>query len=258
MNSRRRQDTVDSLILELAKRGDMPRGQAHECPYMPDRDAIEEGCVVDSLDPETYHELMDIGYRRSGRVLYRPRCPRCSACQSIRIPVDEFAPSRSQRRAWRKNQDLNFRMGPPTLTDEKIDLYQRYLDGQHPETKQADDVEGLEEFLYTSCVNTIEVTYRLPDGKLIAVSVLDMSSTAASSMYHFFDPDESKRSLGVYSVVNEIELCKRLDLTHYYLGFWIRGCRTMDYKARYFPHEILIDEAWYRAEPSADPPPTID
>jgi arginine-tRNA-protein transferase len=48
----------------------------------------------------------------------------------------------------------------------------------------------------------------------------------------------------------EIALARELGKDWLYLGFWIPGCPTMDYKAGYRPHEILADGIWRR---SGDP-----
>jgi len=34
--------------------------------------------------------------------LFRPQCAACMECVSLRLAVEEFEPTKSQRRAWRK------------------------------------------------------------------------------------------------------------------------------------------------------------
>ena len=237
---------LDQLVLKLVDSDKLPCSAPHTCPYLDGLDATEEGFMVEQLHPEVYHQLMDKGFRRSGHVLYRPRCGECRACVPLRIPVEAFLPSRSQRRIIRRNSDLDIRIAPPLYDQERLDLYQRYLLSQHPDSPQSDDPEGLENFLYTTCVDTIEVTYYHPEGHLIGVSILDLSEQALSSVYHFFDPKEHRRSIGVFSVLSEIELCRTRGLSHYYLGYWVEGSKTMQYKASYYPHEILKRDEWVR------------
>lgn len=230
----------------------------HPCPYRPGLTARDEVWVSFALDPRSYGLLLGLGFRRAGNVLYRPRCRDCQACIPLRVPVATFRPSRSQRRALRRNRDLKVRAGPPEISEEKHALYQRYLNAQHPGTGPSAAFEDLETFLYASPTDTLEIEYRRPEGRLLAVSILDLGPTFASSVYHFFDPEEGRRSLGTFSVVQEIALCRSLGLAHYHLGFWIEGCPTMDYKATFGPHEILESGAWHRRErvvPNAPPPP---
>lgn len=255
-------------LLDMIDAGGLPITDPNPCPYLDDRDSQSEGFVTSSLHSETYHDLMDMGFRRSGRVFYRPKCPTCQACVPIRVPVAEFKPSKSQRKAWRRNTDIAVSLSEPKLDDERIDLYQRYLLHQHPDSPQSNDPEGVKEFLYNSVVDTVEVSYRISEdhaseagnssdasvnshaeGRLIAVSILDVCDRSVSSVYHYFDPAEAARSLGVFSVMMEIELTRAWHVPHFYLGYWIKDCKTMDYKARYQPHELLIGGRWVRVTP---------
>jgi leucyl-tRNA---protein transferase len=217
---------------------------SHPCSYLPGRVATEEAWLAWQVKPDAYHALMDRGFRRSGSILYRTACTTCRRCVPIRVPVAEFKPGKSQRRALRRNADLSTHVSKPHLTAEKHDIYRRYLYAQHRKSPQGADIESLREFLYTSCVDSIEIEYRNRFGRLIGVSICDVSRQSLSSVYHFFDPGEAWRSLGVFSVLQEIELCRAWGVPHYYLGYWVEGCPSMDYKRRYQPHELLINGQW--------------
>jgi arginine-tRNA-protein transferase len=198
---------------------------------------------------------MDRNFRRAGHVVYRPRCAACSACRQTRVPVADFRPSRSQRRCARRNADLEISLAAPRLTAEKHALYRRYLDARHPghpEDAQGRDLQSLAGFLYASCVDTAEVEYRDRAGALLAVSIVDVSSRAVSSVYHFFAPEQARRGLGTFSVLAEIELCRAASIPWYYLGYWIEGAPSMSYKARFLPHEVLQDGTWRRVESAPD------
>ncbi len=242
------QPSVAEALLDLLAGDGLPVSEPHPCPYLPVRFAREQGFLSDQLDGEVYHELMALGFRRSGRVYYRPACEACQACVPLRIDVHAFQPSRSQRRVQRRNRDVTVRVGPPDMTDEKVRLYRQYLHSQHPGSEQGDSADDLEQFLYRSPITTLEVTYHDVDLRLIGASLIDLSTRSVSSVYHFFDPREARRSLGVFSVLTEIDLCKRWEVPHYYLGYWVAGAPTMDYKADYRPHEVLIDGQWVRRD----------
>lgn len=226
--------------------------EPHDCPYLEGRVALEEGFYAPLIHAESYQRLLDRNFRRAGRVIYRPACPDCDLCREIRIPIEEFRPSRSQRRCRRRNADLSVQVGWPRQTAEKEALYRRYLEHQHPGGEQPSDPDGLREFLYESCVETIEVEYREPSGRLLAVSILDQQPRSLSGVYHYFEPEARRRGLGTYSILRELELGRELGATYYYLGFWIPGARTMEYKARFLPHEIWSPAGWKRSGP-ADP-----
>ena len=77
--------------------------QPFECSYLPNRQ--EQLLVI--LDPSCYsstkfESLLALGFRRSGNQIYRPHCPICSACGSVRVLADEFMPTKSQKRKLNK------------------------------------------------------------------------------------------------------------------------------------------------------------
>jgi len=218
---------------------------AHRCNYLPDRQDTTRAFYARRLDPEMYHDLMDQGFRRGGNVIYQPVCQGCNACVQLRVPAGRFTASKSQRRCLRRNADLSIRVGPPNLTDEKHDLYIRYQQTRHA-NKATDTGDHLGEFLYESPVNTLEFEYRLPTGTLAAVGICDLCSRSLSSVYFYFDPCESKRSLGVFSTLTEINFARQQGVEFYYMGFHVAGCRKMTYKANFRPCELLGEDGIWR------------
>jgi arginyl-tRNA--protein-N-Asp/Glu arginylyltransferase len=199
--------------------------------------------MADEFDPEDYHLLMDLGWRRSGHLFYRPCCEDCRECVPIRVPTGAFRRSRSQRRVWRRNRDITVHVEHPRPTEEKWTLYLRFLRGRQNGT-MSDDYEDMVRFLYRSPVRTFEVCYRLEEA-LLGVGIIDVSRRAVSTVYFFFDPEAARRSPGVFSVLWEIEWARARGIPYYYLGYYIRGARGMSYKADYRPHELLgVDGQW--------------
>jgi leucyl-tRNA---protein transferase len=216
----------------------LPSTDNGNCPYLPDRLVTTESFQVDTtMSATVYHALMDRGFRRSGRVFYRPVCRTCRLCIPIRIPAATFQPSRSMRRVWRKNADLCFKVGDGIPTAAKHGLFARYLAGQH-DYAMAGDFDSFRRFLYNTPLPGAEFCY-YAGSRLVGVGLADICPTAVSSVYMYFDPTESRRSLGTYSILREIEHCRSLDIPYYYLGFYVPGSKTMAYKARFRPAEIL-------------------
>lgn len=232
-------------IVELAVEHDaIPYGPHHVCPYLPDRTARERAFISDAMDGLAYHRLMEHGYRRSGTCYYKTACTDCHECVPIRVPVSTFRPSRSQRRAWRRNADLRVELAPPTPSRERHALFQKYLDRQH-DGSMSGDYDDFCRFLYESQVDTLEATYWL-GRDLVGVGILDVCSESVSSVYFYFDPDHGRRSLGVFSTLWEIDYARRRDIPYYYLGYYIDGARTMSYKARFSPHERRLTSGQWR------------
>lgn len=181
-------------------------------------------------------------------MIYQPICSRCRACVPIRVPVDRFKPDKSQRRCHRKNQDLTVSIAPPRASDEAYALYMRYVRQWHGRESEEDSREAFERFLYESPVESLEFKYRDASGNLRAVGICDVADDALSSVYFYFDPQERRRSLGTFGALFELEHAKAEGLGYYYLGYWIEGCETMQYKNRFRPCELLgADGIWAAA-----------
>ncbi|WP_373047778.1 arginyltransferase [Vulgatibacter sp.] len=214
------------------------------CPYLPGQLArMPLRLPLRPVPGQRLDELLEGGDRRAGPFLYRTACTACSACEPLRIPVARFQPTRSQRKVLRRNAgDLQIEVGRPRITPRHLELFNRHKLERGLGTTHSDATDYRLQFLET-CVDTREVRY-LAGGELVGVSLLDVGERAASSVYHYFDPDESRRSLGVFSVLAEIGLCASWRIDWYYLGLYVAGCRSLRYKAEYFPHERRIGGTW--------------
>ena len=185
--------------------------------------------------------------RRVGACLYHTACPTCTACEGLRVPVDDFRPSKSQRRVrnrWAGHERVE--VGPVTFDEAKLALFNRHkLERGLSEPGEGMDADGYRGWLVNSCMLTVEMRY-FYDDELVGVGIVDLGRTAASSVYFYFDPDRSDLSPGVYSALQEIELCRATGRSHLYLGLYVADCSRLSYKARYGPHERLVDGDWRR------------
>jgi arginine-tRNA-protein transferase len=105
------------------------------------------------------------------------------------------------------------------------------------------DEPGYAEFLTDTCCDTLEICYRYQN-QLVAVAIADMGKNAINAVYCFYDPAFRLLSLGTYSVLREVELCRSTNRQYLYLGFYIAQSPHMAYKARFRPHERLINGRW--------------
>lgn len=221
--------------------------QPHACSYLP-----EERATTLFLDPhqpinlETYSQLSELGFRRSGDHLYRPHCQACSACIASRIAVDDFIPSRQQARIIKRNADLRVSARPPALTDEIYSLYARYIESRHQDGDMyPPSREQFASFLVRDWPFSQFHEFRLGD-ELVAIAVTDQMHNGLSAVYTFYAPEHARRSLGRYAILWQIEQARRQQLHAVYLGYWIKGCRKMNYKTEYRPLEMLINQRWVR------------
>jgi arginine-tRNA-protein transferase len=219
----------------------------HDCSYLPDEQAttlfVDPGADIDS---DTYAQLSEIGFRRSGNHLYRPQCDNCEACIPARIPAQRFEANKRQRRIWKRNLDLRVERLENIRDDAVYQLYADYINERHRDGDMyPPSREQYDSFLQTAWEST--EFWGFYDGdRLIAVSVMDVLDNGLSAVYTFFDPNDQKRSLGVFAILWQIARCKQLDLPAVYLGYWIKQCPKMSYKMEYRPIELFIKGNWIR------------
>ncbi len=217
----------------------------HACSYLDGQ--IATTLLVDpriNIDQDSYDALVKRGFRRSGKMVYRPHCSNCQACVPVRLPAKAFKPNRAQRRTWKRNQDLEIRPIKPVADNEHFDLYQRYQSLRHSGGSMDDpDPEKFHDFLVRSPSNTVFLDMRL-DGELVCVAVADQLKDAISAIYTYFDPQLSHRSLGTYAVLWEIAHAVKQQHDWVYLGYWIEQCKKMSYKSDYRPIQGYVEGRW--------------
>jgi arginine-tRNA-protein transferase len=217
------------------------------CAYLPDRRATLEYSYTPVLSAREYEELMNRGYRKFGSMLFRPVCGSCAECRPIRIPVERFRPDRSQRRAWKRNQDLRVEAGRPRVDDQRLDLYRRYHARQTGRKGWPEQERDAEEYAFSflrSPVPMVEMTL-WEEEALRAVLLTEVTPNTVSGVYHYYEPDHAARGLGTFCMLQTIELARALGRRWAYFGYYVRGCGSLEYKARFRPCEILgVDGAW--------------
>ncbi len=220
------------------------------CPYLEGR---LERKLFTALQGDYAQKLNDTlskqGFRRSQNVLYRPSCAECSACLSARIRVNDFAPSRSQKKTVRRNSMLRREATSPWATEEQYALFRDYLDSRHADGGMADmDIfefaAMIEETPIRSRVIEYTETAKSGDKTLAAVSLTDVLDDGLSMVYSFYTPSLAASSLGTYVILDHIEIARDAGLPYVYLGYWVPGSVKMGYKARFSALEIYYRGEW--------------
>lgn len=214
-----------------------------QCSYLPDREWQLHYEIVGRLDPREYMARLKQGWRRFGYSLFRPACPVCTMCRSLRVPVATFRPDRSQRRAWAANAtSVVLSIGAPSVSPAKLALYDKFHQFQHERKnwpgRGAESAAEYAESFTDNPFATEEWCYHL-DGRLIGVGYVDRLPEGLSAIYFYHDPDEQHRSLGTFNVLSVIGRAAKLALPHVYLGYFVEGCRSLEYKARFRPNEVI-------------------
>ncbi|GAB3040348.1 arginyltransferase [Acinetobacter apis] len=222
----------------------------HDCSYLiykPSRMVFLN--PEQKIDVHTLSDLSRTGFRRSGDYVYRPECHSCRQCLSCRVPVDTFKMNSQQKKAWNRNQDLSVKVTSIDQID-SIDayytLYEKYINVRHQDGDMyPPSREQFEKFLLNTCTESFFLELWLDD-RLMSVSTCDALDDGLSAVYTFFDPNEHRRSLGVFAILKQIEYIQSLNLDFVYLGYWVPHSPKMNYKNQYLPFELLIDGEWHQ------------
>lgn len=220
------------------------------CHYLPDRLATQQYASVNQLSPDEYEALMEWGWRKFGRTLFRPICQSCAECRPLRIPAAAFTPDRSQQRCRRRNADLEVRYAAPSADATRLDLYRRYQATQTelkgwPDTEQT--LQSYRRQFVQNPMPGVEISIWEAD-VLRAVAITDITPNTVSGVYHFHDPDCRSRSLGTFALLETIALAQKLEKQWAYFGYYVAGCPSMEYKTRFKPHEILSPQGVWEAD----------
>ena len=221
------------------------------CGYLPGRSASTEYRFMTDVSADELELLLEHGWRRFGASYFRPVCSGCGECVSLRIPVATFQPTKSQRRAWRKCSHLRVEVRTPIADGTRLALHHAWHSMREETRAWKNGEMTLDEYRTSFCVPHVcarEHDYFDGD-RLVAVGLVDETRHALSSVYFFYDPDRRDLSLGVASVLFELEWARQRARSHLYLGYRVRECPSTAYKARYGPHELLEDR------PELDEPP---
>lgn len=231
------------------------------CPYLAER--LERKLfthLTHDKPAELVDNLLKGGFRRSQNIAYMPYCEGCQACISVRVLVDEFKPRRTMRRISDANKDLVATRVGARPTSEQYSLFRSYIDQRHADGGMANmSVLDYAMMVEDSIVSSFITEYRLrsdnaleqprPRERLLAAALCDRLSDGISMVYSFYNPDETRRSLGTQMILEHIEFTRQLGLPYLYLGYWIEGSRKMSYKTRFLPQEHLTGDGWSRYQP---------
>ena len=244
MTEKASSDGARARLLALVEGLGLEASPPSPCPYLPGRDSRLVALRPERLTLGLYRLFLDLNFRRLGAIVYRPACEGCRECRQIRVDVRRFRPSRAQRRCLGRNADVLAETGRPEATEEKHEVYRRYLVARH-DGQMSGSWEEFREFLHETPSFTREVVFRVGE-RLLGAGIYDTGPDAFSAVYFYFDPDLSARSPGTLNVLWLVEECRRHDVPWLYLGYHVAESPSMAYKAGFRPHQVLSDDGQWR------------
>ena len=204
------------------------------CPYLPEREFIEEYFFDISISRQEFSQLLAQGWRKFGCYFFRPACDSCRECIPVRIMPENFAPSKSQRRVIAKNRNTEITVTESCYTEERFQLFKKFSEMRFNHRTRKD------EYLLNFCISPVSsfvMEYRAGNA-LVGTGYIDYASDALNSVYFAFDPDYHYLSPGIYSLITEIRYAGRLGLKYYYPGYYVKGNSSMEYKLRFTPSQV--------------------
>jgi len=213
-----------------------------KCSYLDNKEQTMHYKVIENCSTDACQELIERGFRRFGKMYFRPICEGCDECKSIKIDVENYQFSKSARRIMKKAEGLRSYIQRPTLSREHLKIFEKYHLYMH-EKKGWEYNETSPEHYFNSFVNGhedfgYEVLY-FSQEKLIAVDLIDILEEGISSIYFYYDPDFAKYSLGKLSLYNQIKYARNTKKKWIYLGYYVKECPSLSYKAEYKPYLTL-------------------
>jgi arginyl-tRNA--protein-N-Asp/Glu arginylyltransferase len=155
----------------------------------------------------------------------------------LRIDLAKFSLSRAQRRTLKRNADVSVEFAPAVVDAERESLFQR-----HKARFRENVPDTLYDFLSFQPDRVpcqAKMCSVLHDDRLLATSYFDLGAEAISAVYAMFDPDESRRGLGILMILKEIEFANQRGYRYLYTGYCYDQPSFYDYKRRFRGTEYL-------------------
>lgn len=187
------------------------------------------------IPPRELDNYLDKGWFRMGQMIFTCHilCFNNDVYSTVwmRLDLENFSFKKRMRKILNRN-DRRFRVeiGEPYFEGDRQVLYEKHkqrFEGYIPNTLR-ESLFGLEE---DNIFNTQEIAVYDGD-QLVAISYFDIGSESMASIMGLFDPDYEKYSLGMYTMIKEVEFGMNNKLKYYYPGYVVPGYKKFDYKLR--------------------------
>jgi len=196
---------------------------------------VNEEFHTSKVSPRQIDTLLESGWRHFGTHFFRYNLAfnegRLCYVFPLRIRLSDFSLSRSQRRIFKKNRNFQTVVRPIEITEEKENLFNR-----HKQRFKSAIPASLYDFLSFDAASTPCKAFEIcvyDDEKLLAASFFDVGERAISSVYAMFEPEEHQRSLGIFTMLLEIDYARERGKSFYYQGYVYEVNSFYDYKKRF-------------------------
>ena len=209
---------------------------------------IDDVFLSPQVSAERMDELWANGWRHQGILFFRyshwPTEGIEHEIMPVRIALEQFEMSKSQRRVWRRNEDIRWEISPARIDQALLEIFALHSTRFHENIPQS-----LTDFL-GSAPATVPceclMLKALLNGRLVAASFMDQGAQDVSSSYAIFDPEFSSRGLGTLTLLKEITLARGTHRRYLYHGYATRTPSHYDYKKSFKALEAYdwVAQAW--------------
>lgn len=216
---------------------------------------LNQSFYCETVPPELMDQLWAAGWRHFGEMFFRysstVNADQEQTITPLRLDLQAFQISKSQRRVMRRNADLRCEFAPARLSDEARAMFQRHKN--RFKDNVPDDLANFLSATPATCPSPCLECQVYEGDSLIALSFLDLGSQATSAVYGMFEPEHSWRSLGLFTMLSEIQFSLERGCRYYYPGYATVEPSAYDYKKRFSGLEILnwATGEWEKAAPRA-------
>jgi arginine-tRNA-protein transferase len=213
-----------------------------KCPYLENRLFTSNNLIINIIDEEGIEAMLESGYRHFGAYFFRPECTGCHECHPIRIPINDFSFSGSEKRVLKRAAHFTVKFIDRSVPDiMKFNLYR-----DHKRRFKEVEIESYENWVSSFFSDqSFNKTMEIWDCEtLAAVTHLDVTRKMVSAVYCYWNEAYASFSPGKLSILLGIQMAMEAGAEYYYLGYYIRDNIHMSYKANYRPNQILEDGVW--------------
>jgi arginine-tRNA-protein transferase len=202
---------------------------------------LDQFQIIQSATPAGMDALWAAGWRHFGTQFFRYASSwhdgQLVRVLPLRIDLQRFLPSRSQRRVLKRSANVRSEFGQAMIDAERERMFAR-----HRVRFRENVPDSLRDFLSSKpsqvpCTGN-ECRLFIND-QLFGVGYFDVGEQAVSAVYSMFDPAESRRSPGIKLILEEIHWATEHNFRYFYLGYCYDQPSYYDYKKRFAASEYL-------------------
>lgn len=200
-------------------------------------DIVDESVEMQTLAPAVFDGYLAEGWRLLGHSIVRHNFSVCRGkmCRTtpLRIRLEGFEFSKSQRRMLRRAAGLDVRYGPIQLTHTKLQLFTLHAAHRFEERRPESIASFLNHNSHNQPVTGMEFFVANKAGVPMACSFIHIGEEAVSGTYCIYNPNARRHSLGTYTMLLEIAKAQELGKKYYYHGYVYDVPSQFDYKLNF-------------------------